>query len=329
MQQNAQWQAEGRGESSGLLIYPKNGEIAPFYFMSTGQDDDPMFEVFFAHEWPKAPGQLYPPIRYCPVLSGHDLNYDCVGCKMGYKVKKRMAMWLYILSQYVTTLREGETLPMVNFNNQMRYERQVQGVRLWETSAWRDSCLGQIFIIGGQLGGDLQGMMMQLTARGDSKERRYDIATIPGTGHFPADIYQQYFGDCKPIRQYLAETLKAPDVVAAPQVPQTPQMATLPPTQAPSLALPPLIVQAAAAPVPVAPLQVQVQAPAPPPQPFQPPQATAVAAPPPTPIETPPFTAESIIYPATGIAQPPQPLVVPPGNGAAPVIPAITGKRMY
>lgn len=178
LEQRRQQQQQNAG---GHDLWFRENDLVIAHFLATGQDDDPYFETYVAHEQPAKGEGKWPTLIYCPVESGHDENYDCQGCRDNLKTKDRMAMWFWVYSVLHSQLKANESFPQVTWNNKMYFNREINGPRLWDTSAWQESPIDDIIMLGNQLG-NLQAMRMNLVTTGSGLKKRYKIYTEPNTG---------------------------------------------------------------------------------------------------------------------------------------------------
>lgn len=224
------------GGGSGQNYYPRTGDIVFFYFMSTGEDDDPYMEVFWSHEIPAQQQGRFSTYKYCPVQSEHNTDYKCAYCDGTYKLKKRMMIWMYVVEILQTQLREGEQLPTVNWRGRNYFKREVNEVRLWDTSAWRESPLDDIINLASQIG-NLHAFMFELHAVGEGLQRRYKVYIQQGSQGFPAAAYQKGKETAQPLRELLADSIaevpteQRPETVSVPSLTSGPAVAAYtPPT---------------------------------------------------------------------------------------------------
>lgn len=205
--QQERWNAEGKGTGTGdfYQLFTKRDDIVFHHFMSTGEDGDPYFEVYFAHEVPAAKEGAYATFKYCPVESGHDLNYACKYCDAGIKTKKRMAMWLYVGDWLHAAPGQNQFQP-ISYNGRQYFLETVNEPKLWETSAWRESCLTDIIFQGASMG-NLHNARFQLLTVNDGRDRRYKMVAQFGSPAFDHGLYAEAKQKCKPIIQWLRESI--------------------------------------------------------------------------------------------------------------------------
>ncbi len=274
--QTQQWLEEGKLPTGGggERLFLNADDIVFFYFLSKGDDNDPFFELYMAHEYPPTTPGAFRTLRTCPVLSEFDQNYPCAGCRADIKAKPQMAMWLLISDILRATKKDDQQFPSVAWEGRTMWHEKVEGLKLWDTSAWRDSPLNDIMMLREVFHGDLHAARMQLRVTGSGLSRRYKIFAEPNSPHLPADEYSRFAAQAKPVRQLLMERLNAVATVAASDAPQfqpappqhseAPQMPFTPVFDGPK---PQLVPEASAAPAaaPAAPPRPPAAAPIAPP----------------------------------------------------------------
>lgn len=201
-EKHAQWQAAR--PNNGRSLFLRTDDIVFAHFIGTGNDPDPYMEVYLGHEIPATEQGGYAQVRYCPVLSEHDLSYECEHCGTALKIKERMQMWFYVTDILHATLKDGETLPAVAYAGRNYFRREMNRPMTWDSSAWRESPLDEIIWIHGQLG-NLQSKQMVLRATGDGLKRRYRITAVDGSAPFNEAVLNDHAGVVRPIREILLE----------------------------------------------------------------------------------------------------------------------------
>lgn len=190
----------------GNFLYLSEGDIAFAHFVSTGQDGDPFWEVFYAHEIPPTQQGGYTKRVYCPVESGFDQNYRCQYCLDGVKAKKRMMMWFWVYSIYHAQLKQGQQFPMVTHGGKPYYREDINDARLWDTSAWKESPLYDILYLGEQLA-NLNDLVVQVIAVGAGLDRRYKIHTVINSTPIEATVLEEARKRSRPILDVLNEQI--------------------------------------------------------------------------------------------------------------------------
>lgn len=210
------WRSEKpEGGAGGFNLYPKGGDIVRAHLLSSGEDNDPWFEVYYAHEIPARTQGGYASYVYCPVEShvegeddGHDPDYPCPYCELdGYKLKKRMIMGWYVWDILHEKLAEGQKWPTVTHMGRNYYQQEVNAGRIWETSAWKDSCLDDLIFLGAQMG-DMRTLLMNLLATGEGLSRRYKVHSVPNTDPLDQESYDEAVGQLKTCLDILYDQLK-------------------------------------------------------------------------------------------------------------------------
>jgi hypothetical protein len=204
--------AQGGGEMYRLFL--GNGDRVFFNNLWTGEDGDPMFESYISHEYPAQRAGQWSQQKLCPVQSGFDVNYDCPGCRDDVKFKRRMAMWFYVTDILYAAPRENEQLPTTNYNGQIYFHRSVNGFRLWDTSAWKESPHDTFMENAHQ--GYLLPYTWHMHSSGANKDRRYKANMMPNTPGTTPELIAKARAECVPIKQWLMDQLNAVPTVAAP-----------------------------------------------------------------------------------------------------------------
>ena len=191
---------------SGNGLWFRDNDMVICHFICTGGENDPYFDTYVAHEKPASGEGKWPTQTYCPVESGHDGNYDCPGCREGLKTKDRMIMWFWVYDILHAVLKQGESLPQIMYMNKPYFRREVNGPRIWDTSAWRESPLDDIIMLGNQLG-NLQAMRMNLMSTGTGLTKRFKIYGEPNTGSIDPACLAAAQETIRPVVEVLRERL--------------------------------------------------------------------------------------------------------------------------
>ncbi len=195
-------QKQGGGEE----LWMRKDDLVIAHALFTGQDDDPYFDTYVAHEQPATGQGQYPKLIYCPVESQHDENYDCQYCKEGLKTKDRMIMWFWVYDVLHSILKQDENFPKIMWNNKTYYRREINGPKLWDQSAWRESPLDDIMMLGAQLG-NIQATRVNLLCTGEGLTRRYKFYMEPGSEGLDEATRDQGTAMIRPVVYVLAERL--------------------------------------------------------------------------------------------------------------------------
>lgn len=199
----------GSGGGSGFLKL-RDGDIVRCYFPGSGDDGDPYFETYVAHEIPPESADKNRQYWYCPALSDHPVpaGYQCKWCGVPkIKTKRRMYMWFYVQAIMHKTLLQGENFPQVNYKGINFFQEEVNDFKRWDTSAWDESPFEDIVMIKMQFGA-LNTQRTLLSVVGSQLKRRYKMAGEPNTPALP-DAYQaKAKEDCQPIMAILQSKLQ-------------------------------------------------------------------------------------------------------------------------
>lgn len=206
-QTTAMYKEKYRSFSSEFLRF-REGDVLLFYFCGDGEPGDPFFEVYMAHEIPAPEGQQGKRYWYCPVLSNHQVpqNYQCQWCNSKVKSKRRMGMWMYVQAILHTSQMQGENFPQVNWKGINYFQEDINDFKRWDTSAWDESPLEDIFMVHMQFG-SLRTQRSIMTVTGKDLKRRYKIAGEPNTAPLPPTHIQAAQEQCEPIMQILMKKL--------------------------------------------------------------------------------------------------------------------------
>lgn len=197
---------------------PASVAMAICHSLYSGQEGDPYLEYYIGHAYPAvgSKGGAYTKIVYCPVESGHDENYDCQGCRENAPKKDRFAMWLWVYEIMYNSVVGKEQYPPKQWIDGNRYfAQEINKPLYWETSAWKESPLGDIYMLAKQLA-DLRTIKMTLKSTGTGLDKRYKFYPDMGTP-VPIDpaLYTQAQGLIKPVRVMLLESITGVPTVQA------------------------------------------------------------------------------------------------------------------
>ena len=190
----------------GADLWIRENDLVIAHFLCTGGDNDPLFETYVSHEYPATGQGKYSTLKYCPVESGHDENYDCQGCRDNIKTKDRMIMWFWVYDILHTSLKQGENFPTVMWNNKQYFRREINGPKVWDTSAWRESPLDDILMLGAQLG-NLQATRINLMSTGSGLTKRFKLYMEPGTSSIDPTCIATAQDTIRPVIDILKEQL--------------------------------------------------------------------------------------------------------------------------
>lgn len=317
----AKAQAWEASRPSGAELYLRENDVVLFWFAGDGHPGDRYFEVYVAHDMPPAGGRKYGSPRYCPRLSEIQDGGSCpTPCSLdGYKTKQRMRMWFFVASILHAQRKpdDPQDWQQVDFMGTLYWQQVVNAPMIWDTSAWRESCLPDIKWSwqAGQAAG-LHHNLHVLRTSGEGTAKRYRITEYP-IAKIPFTHQAVVAEKCRPI----AEALKLEsslEMVAAP--------GAAPASLGAAVAVPPAI--------PAWTAQTVAPAPAPAPAAFAvppaptayavPEQPAAFAVPPPAPAAfataAPPPAAEPVPAAAPAAPVAPPPAAPPPIPPAAPPV---------
>jgi len=224
MKKREEYQASRPQFNSGTELWLFNDDVAICHSLYSGQEGDPYLEYYIAHEKPAATQGQRSTVVYCPVESGHDGNYDCSGCKEGLKLKDRFAMWFYVYRILCKNVKQGETLPTMEWvDGNTYFVREVNGPRLWDTSAWKESPLSTIYMLAKQLG-DLRKTRVTLRrvvtdprAKVPELSVRYQFLPEMGSPAIDAALYADVTKEIKPVTEMLLDKISSVPVVQSPE----------------------------------------------------------------------------------------------------------------
>jgi hypothetical protein len=205
-----QWMAEKPTFDGGNELRLNRDDLAIFQFVSSGNDGDQFIKVYRSHivQAISKKGKPYNTHRYCPVQSGDDV--PCPLCDQGVKdIKERMSIWMYVMDIMHTQLPQEKQFPMVLYEGKNYYREEVNGWRIWNTSAWRDSCWPDIIKLGNIYSG-LQNFTAQLICTGDGLNRRYKVFALPNSAALTTEMYARAKEECESIPLILNKQINSP-----------------------------------------------------------------------------------------------------------------------
>lgn len=218
-----QWMAEKPSTDFGANLRVQEGDIILFQFVASGNDGDQFLKPFKAHAFAGPPTRTGLPTtihKYC--LRANE-GGDCQYCNGGdTKLKERMSMWLYVQNILHTVMPADKQFPQVNYEGRYYFNEEVNGFKIWHTSAWKDSPWADICKLAEVYKG-LHNFTAQMVVIGASLTRRFKIYAMPQSPTLPDEIYVRAKAECEPIPSILKKELATP-VAANPQaVPQQAQ----------------------------------------------------------------------------------------------------------
>lgn len=203
----AQWMAEKPTFDSGAELRLEKDDLVLFQFVSSGEDGDQFIKVYRSHilEAISKAGKRYNTHRYCPVQSGDDMA--CPLCDQGVKdIKERMSIWMYVTNILHAKLPQDKQFPYVAYEGKNYYQEEVNGWKVWHTSAWRDSPWQMIVKLGAMYKG-LHNFAAQLIAVGDGLNRRFSVYAIPQTEGITAEQYTTAKVECENLGDMLRKQI--------------------------------------------------------------------------------------------------------------------------
>jgi len=203
-------------QGSGTDFWLRKDDLAIVHFICTGGEGDPYFDTYVAHEYPASGQGKYSTLKYCPVESGHDENYPCEGCREGIKTKDRMIMWFHVYNILHANLKGTESFPQVSWSNKVYFNREVNAPKVWDTSAWRESAIDDILMLGAQLG-SLHKTRINLVCSGEGLSKRFKLYMEPGSEPFDPETYEADKQLIRPVVEVLRDQLVTVPTVQNPQ----------------------------------------------------------------------------------------------------------------
>lgn len=205
----ATYKEKYKSSGPGNWLRLREGDVFLLYFVGSGDNGDPFFETYMAHEVPPSTPEKRVEYRYCPVLSEHPIpqGYQCQWCGSKVKSKRRMGMWFYVQTILHSSLLQGENFPQFDYKGVRYYREDINDFKRWDTSAWDESPLEDIFMVHMQFG-SLRTQRCMLVVTGANLKRRYKIAGEPNTPALPDAYIQKAQEECEPIMSVLQGKLQ-------------------------------------------------------------------------------------------------------------------------
>lgn len=347
------WMAEKPTFDNSTTLRIDTNDRVLGYFCSSGDDGDSLIKAYRSHAYDmiSKTNSRYSIFKYCPNASGEQ-GVPCANCQVGnQQIKERMSIWMYvtnILHAQMPQARQGQQqvqFDQIAYQGAYYFNEEVQGFKLWETSAWKESPWLDICKFYEMYGNSLHKFMFQMDVVGQGMNRRFKLYPLPNSAFFPPELYARAKQECTPITDIL-KPQASQTVQTNPQMQQQQQpqggvgMGLLPNGQQPGTIVPfappgtPVSIFAAPpAAQPIATLAPALQTVAAPTIPTLTPGA--VATPPPAPVaespapvvvEQPPTLAPvaapvaeaPVVQPTVGVISPIQPLAPPAVQEPAP-----------
>lgn len=185
------------GDNSNLRL--QRDDLVIFQFVANGNEGNKYIDVYRSHminTGRKAAGgwDITVP-RYCPIHSKDEKVLECPYCVAGNNdIKERMSMYFdvnVILHAFMPPVKEGQqhpNWPQEYYEGKVYWKEDVHAFKLWHTSAWRESPLGDICKLA-ELYRGLHNFTAQLQVVGELKGRRFKVFAIPNSPSLPAERY--------------------------------------------------------------------------------------------------------------------------------------------
>lgn len=203
------YKKEYGSSGSSSFLRTREGDVVLCYFVGSGDPGDPFFEPYVAHEIPPESAEKMRQYWYCPAMSKHHIpeGYLCKWCGTNVKAKRRMYMWFYVQSILHRQLLQGEQFPQVEWRGMSYFREDINAFKRWDTSAWEESPLEDIFMMHMQFG-SLRTQRTLLMCTGTGLKRRYKIAGEPNTPALPDQYVKKAIEECEPILSILQGKLQ-------------------------------------------------------------------------------------------------------------------------
>lgn len=233
---------------------PQPNDLLIFHFVANGDEGDRFLKVYRSHIIQKAGKDasgketFFSEARYCPIQSGEP-ELPCPLCEAGHtEIKERMSMWLdvdnILHAQLPRKMPEGKVFPQVVHENRMYFNEEVNGFKLWHTSAWRDSPWPDI-LKNYEIYKGLHNFVGNIQVVGERLQRRFKLYALPYTPFLAPERYSLAQQECTPIIDILHAEINSPVQInpqqvqqqAAP-VPQFPSLGQIQPFVAPGTQAP-------------------------------------------------------------------------------------------
>lgn len=194
-------------------------DLVIFKFAATGSDGDRLIKAYRAHIFGLVSknNKRYNEARYCPVQNGD--GQECMWCNAlnsgqlaagTGELKERMSMWLLveqILHASMPQPRQGEAVPqwpIVAYEGQNYYMEEVNGWKVWHTSAWRESPWSDICRTASMYG-TLHAFTAQILCTGSAMNKRFKFYVLPNSAPLPREYYEQAWTALSPLPDLLRE----------------------------------------------------------------------------------------------------------------------------
>lgn len=207
------WMNEKPSFDGGNEYRPRKDDLVIFQFVANGDEGDKFIKTYRSHileSFSKTNQRINIP-RYCAVSSAEEGDISCQYCEIGHNdIKERMSIWMYVHNILHTTLPNQERpLPQITYENRVYFNEEINGFKIWHTSAWRESCWSDIVKLS-EIYKGLHNFTGQLVVTGEGMQRRFKLYAIPNSPSLDPTVYERANTECEPILQLLKNALASP-----------------------------------------------------------------------------------------------------------------------
>lgn len=223
-----QWMNEKPSFDNGNELRVDTGDLVIFQFCSNGDDGDKLIKIYRSHVIPMVGknGNKYNAQKYCPAQS-NESDIKCIYCEQGHlDIKERMSIWMAVSNILHYNLPKEKQFPQTQYQGRLFFNEEVNGFKVWHTSAWRESPWNDIVKLA-ELYQGLHNFTAQLEVVGAGLQRRYKVYAIPQSAGMSPELYARAQAECESIMDMLHAQL-AGAVVVAPNAPGVASQQTAP-----------------------------------------------------------------------------------------------------